>query len=205
MSQKAKKYLFKTVCLTIGCFINYFGLSLAIRAGFGASTFTVLLGGVGNTLGITIGQASWVVAAAVFSFCFFYSRNQIKAGTAIVVLLNGLLLDFFGAILVYPESRILCFLLMNIGLVITSIGAAVIAFANFGRGSYEALTFAFVERQGWQVRWVRIVLDICLVTVGSILGGKAGLCTICTIPLCGPTIQATLKLLRRAFPKLAKL
>lgn len=205
MSHKAQTYLFKTICLTIGCFINYFGLSLAIRAGFGASTFTVLLGGVAHTLSITIGQASWVVAAAVFTFCFFYSRNQLKAGTVIVVLLNGLLLDFFGAILVYPDSRVLCFILMNVGLVITSIGAAVIAFANFGRGSYEALTFAFVEQQGWQVRSVRIVLDICLVTVGSLLGGKAGLCTICTIPICGPTIQATLKLLRRMLPKYANL
>ncbi|MBQ3104215.1 MAG: YitT family protein [Oscillospiraceae bacterium] len=205
MSKKIEKYTFKTLCILIGCFINTFGLTLAIRAGFGASTFTVMLDGIAHTLSITIGQASWILSAAIFVFCLFYSRRQLSVGTVLVVVVNGFLLDFYSSILVYPASRIACFFIMIVGILIMGFGAAIMAFADFGRGAYEGLTFAFVDRNGWQVRYVRIVLDILLVAGGMALGGKAGLCTICTIPLCGPTIQATLKLLRRAFPKLAKL
>lgn len=205
ISPAAKRYTFKTLCILIGCCINTFGLTLAIRAGFGASTFTVMLDGVSHTLAITIGQASWIVSAAIFLFCLFYSRRQLQAGAVIAVVINGFLLDFYSSILVYPQSRAACFFIMIAGILIMGFGAAIMAFADFGRGAYEALTFAFVDRNGWQVRYVRIVLDILLVAGGMALGGKAGLCTVCTIPLCGPTIQATLKLLRRVFPKLAKL
>ena len=71
MSKKIEKYTFKTLCILIGCCINTFGLTLAIRAGFGASTFTVMLDGIAHTLSITIGQASWILSAAIFVSIIF--------------------------------------------------------------------------------------------------------------------------------------
>ena len=59
------------------------------------------------------------------------------------------------------------------------------AAASLGRGSYEALTFSLADKNGWQVKAVRMILDIVMVVIGVILGGKFGLCTILTIILSG--------------------
>ena len=98
---------------------------------------------------------------------------------------------------VFSESRVLCFLLMLLGIVIMGFGSAVQALPEFGRGAYEAFTFAFVDKNGWPVQRVRIILDVIMVVTGVLLGGKAGLCTIATIPICGPVIQVSLKWLKK--------
>lgn len=196
-----KTHLSKGLCVAVGCVISVFGLMLAVCAGFGASTFTVMLDGVSHALSITMGQASWLVNAAIFLFCLIYDRRQVHVGTVIVLILTGFCIDFFASVLVYPASRVLCFFIMLLGIVIMGFGAAVQAFAEYGRGAYEALTFAFVDKNGWQVRKVRIILDIIMVIIGVTLGGAAGLCTLATIPICGPVMQRSLKWLKKTFRK----
>lgn len=65
------------------------------------------------------------------------------------------------------------------------------AAASLGRGSYEALTFSLAEKNGWQVKTVRMILDLVMVVAGVLLGGKFGVCTIVTILISGPMIQFT--------------
>ena len=71
--------------------------------------------------------------------------------------------------------------------------------ASLGRGSYEALTFSLADKNGWQVKAVRMILDIVMVVIGVILGGKFGLCTILTIILSGPVIQFTVSKTKKVF------
>ena len=78
---------------------------------------------------------------------------------------------------------------MLIGIVIFAVGTGLYASVSLGRGSYEALTFSLAEKNNWQVKVVRMVLDIIMVVLGVILGGKFGLCTIVTIFISGPIIQ----------------
>ncbi|MFR5619544.1 MAG: hypothetical protein ACLTJ5_12155 [Clostridium sp.] len=73
------------------------------------------------------------------------------------------------------------------------------AAASLGRGSYEALTFSLADKNGWQVKAVRMILDIVMVVIGVILGGKFGLCTILTIILSGPVIQFTVSKTKKVF------
>lgn len=67
----------------------------------------------------------------------------------------------------------------------------ILAAASLGRGSYEALTFSLAEKNGWQVKTVRMILDLVMVVAGVLLGGKFGVCTIVTILISGPMIQFT--------------
>ena len=71
--------------------------------------------------------------------------------------------------------------------------------ASLGRGAYEALTFSLADKNGWQVKAVRMILDIVMVVIGVILGGKFGLCTILTIILSGPVIQFTVSKTKKVF------
>ena len=80
---------------------------------------------------------------------------------------------------------------MLLGIVIFAIGTGIYAAASLGRGSYEALTFSLAEKNGWQIKVVRMVLDLLMVIIGVLLGGEFGICTIVTIIIQGPVIQFT--------------
>ena len=72
-----------------------------------------------------------------------------------------------------------------------AVGAGLYAAADLGRGSYEAVTFALAEKNHWQVKVVRMILDATMVVIGVILGGKFGVCTVVTVIVSGPIIQFT--------------
>ena len=80
---------------------------------------------------------------------------------------------------------------MVVGDVLFAIGTGFYAAASMGRGAYEALTFLLAEKNNWQVKMVRMILDVVMVIIGVVLGGKFGICTIVTILLSGPVIQCT--------------
>ena len=76
-----------------------------------------------------------------------------------------------------------------VGMILFAVGTGLYASASLGRGSYEAVTFALAEKNNWQVKIVRIALDILVVIIGVLLGGKFGICTITTVIISGPIIQ----------------
>ena len=80
---------------------------------------------------------------------------------------------------------------MLLGVVIFAFGTGLYSAADFGRGSYEAVTFSLSEKNGWKAKIVRIVLDVLMVVIGVLLGGKFGLCTVLTVIISGPVIQLT--------------
>lgn len=80
-----------------------------------------------------------------------------------------------------------------------ALGTGFYAAASLGRGSYEALTFSLAEKNGWQVKIVRMILDAIMVIVGVLLGEKFGICTIVTIIISGPIIQFTAARTKKLF------
>ena len=190
----------KLLTVIIGTMIAAYGIDLAIHAGFGGATLAVLWEGLSKTFRITIGQASMIIAVIMIIFSFFYDRKQISWGTIIYQVVYSSFIDIFEPVLIYTDSAVLNFGLMILGLCLLSLGAAIYSYADFGRGSYEAMTFAFASRNKWQIRNVRITLDILCVILGALVGGKFGLCTVATIILTGPLLQAFLTRLQKHDP-----
>ena len=62
-----------------------------------------------------------------------------------------------------------------------AVGTGLYASASLGRGSYEAVTFALAEKNHWQIKFVRMALDILVVVTGVLFGGKFGVCTLITV------------------------
>lgn len=89
-------------------------------------------------------------------------------------------------------------LMIVIGSIISAYGITLAIGAGFGRGSYEAVTFSLAEKNGWKIKIVRMVLDIIMVIIGVLLGGKFGICTIATVLLSGPIIQATVSTVKKS-------
>ena len=181
----------KIIIIVIGSIIAAYGITLALYAGFGGATLAVLWQGISRTFHISIGMASLIVAIIMIVFSFFYDRSQIHIGTIIYQLVYSLCVDLFANAHVYSTHLWVNALIMLLGVMLFAVGTGVYAAASLGRGSYEALTFSLAEKNGWQVKTVRMILDLVMVVAGVLLGGKFGVCMIVTILISGPMIQFT--------------
>ena len=183
------EWLKKIFIIVVGSIIAAYGITLALYAGFGGATLAVLWQGISKTFHISIGMASLIVAIVMIVFVFFYDRSQIHIGTILYQIVYSLCVDLFANVHVYSTHLWVNALIMLLGVVFFAIGTGFYAAASLGRGSYEALTFSLAEKNGWQVKVVRMILDMLMVIAGVLLGGKFGICTIVTIIISGPVIQ----------------
>lgn len=170
---KFKKYLIKILTVIIGSIISAYGITLSIGAGFGGATLAILWQGLTNVTGMTIGTSSLVVAVAMIIFAFFYDRKQINVGTILYQIIYSFFVDVFTKIQHYTEIKAVNFILMLVGIVIFSFGTGLYSAADFGRGSYEAVTFSLAEKNKWKVKTVRMILDVLMVVAGVLLGANS--------------------------------
>ena len=173
-----KEWTEKITIIIAGSIIAAYGITLAMYAGFGGATLAVLWQGISGTFHISIGTASMIVAIIMILFAFFYDRSQIHVGTILYQIVYSFCVDLFADAHVYSTHLWVNAMIMLLGIIFFAIGTGLYAAASLGRGSYEALTFSLAEKNGWQVKKVRMILDILMVMIGVILGGKFGICTI---------------------------
>ncbi len=184
-----RKWMKKIMIIVIGSVIAAYGITLAMYAGFGSATLAVLWQGISQTCHISIGMASFVVALGMILFVALYDRSQIHIGTILYQIVYSVCVDLFANCHLYSRCMWLNFFIMIMGVILFAFGTGLYASVSLGRGSYEAVTFALAEKNSWQVKIVRMVLDILMVLVGVVLGGKFGACTIVTVIISGPIIQ----------------
>jgi len=179
----------KLAVIVIGSIIAAYGITLALYAGFGGATLAVLWQGIAKTFHLSIGIASFIVALGMILFALIYDKSQIHIGTVLYQIVYSTCVDLFATCHVYSTYRWLNFFFMLLGVLLFAVGTGLYASASLGRGSYEAVTFALAEKNNWQVKIVRMALDILVVIIGILLGGKFGICTIITVIISGPIIQ----------------
>ena len=184
-----KNWWKKIVVIVIGSMIAAYGVTLALYAGFGGATLAVLWQGLSETFHMSIGMASFMVALGMILFVVIYDRSQIHIGTVLYQIVYSACVDLFANCHIYSRYVWVNFLIMLLGVILFAVGTGLYASASLGRGSYEAVTFALAEKNNWQVKIVRMILDIVMVVVGVLLGGKFGICTIVTVIISGPVIQ----------------
>ena len=188
-SQKNDKLLKRILIIIVGSIIAAYGITLALYAGFGGATLAVLWQGISKTFHISIGMASFVVALVMILFAVIYDRKQIHIGTVLYQIVYSLCVDLFAKLHIYSRYMWINFFIMLAGVILFAAGTGLYASTSLGRGSYEAVTFALAEKNNWQVKIVRMILDVIMVVTGVLLGGSFGVCTIVTIIVSGPVIQ----------------
>lgn len=186
---RIRNWLGKIVVIIVGSVIAAYGITLALYAGFGGATLAVLWQGISKTAHISIGMASFLVALGMILFVLIYDRSQIHIGTIIYQIVYSGCVDLFANCHRYSSHMWINFMIMLVGVVLFAVGTGLYASAFLGRGSYEAVTFAFAEKNKWQVKVVRMISDILVVVIGVLLGGRFGICTIVTVLISGPIIQ----------------
>lgn len=172
-----RMFLRRFLQLQLGLLLYGASLALMVRADLGLNPWSVFHDGVSRRTGLSLGLVVNLVGAAVL-LIWIPLRQKPGIGTICNVLVIGTAADL-ALTLLPPVSN----LALRIALLATAIilnGAATGAYigAGLGPGPRDGLTTGGVRLTGWEVRWVRTLVEATALALGWILGGAVGIGTV---------------------------
>lgn len=171
-----------------------FGEAMIVRANLGVMSWDVLHQGLARHLGLTIGQWSVIVGALVL-LLWIPLRERPGLGTVSNVVVIGLALDVFLALLSAPTSMPARIALLVAGICLNGVATAAYVGASLGPGPRDGLMTGLVRTTGRPVGLVRTAIEVSVVLIGWLLGGNLALGTALFVLAIGPLVHVFLPLL----------
>jgi uncharacterized membrane protein YczE len=178
--------------LLLGLWVYGLAIALMIRGALGASPWDVFHLGITSHLPLSIGTVMIIVAVAVLAG-WIPLRQMPGLGTVANTLLLGPFADFNLALLDAPDSLAQQVAFMLGGVMACAFATALYVGAQLGPGPRDGLMTGLARRTGWSIRRVRTAIEITVLAVGVVLGGKAGLGTVVFALGVGPVTQFFLR------------
>lgn len=180
--------------LLVGLVLYAFSIALLVRAGLGTMPWDVLSQGLAGRLGWSFGTVT-IVTSVVVLLCWIPLRQRPGVGTIANVIVIGVLVDPFLALLArLPEPLPLAgsLAMAAIGIVGNGVATACYIGTRLGPGPRDGLMTGLVVRTGWSVRLIRSAIEVTVVSAGWLLGGTVGLATLAYALAIGPLVHLLL-------------
>ena len=185
---RAGRLTLRLVSLIVGLLFFALAMALMIRAQLGVDPWNVLHLGIANHVPLSLGTIA-ILTGALVLVSWIPLKQWPGLGTVANVLVIGLGMDLFLAI-IPPISglgwQITAFLL---GVVINGIGGAMYIGSHFGAGPRDGLMTGLHLNTGLSIRLIRTGIELTVLAIGWLLGGPVGLGTVAYALLIGPSIQ----------------
>ncbi|MFI2751870.1 YitT family protein [Cellulomonas sp. P22] len=182
------------VQLLAGLVLFSASIGMIVHSGLGNMPWDVLGQGVAVHLGWTLGTTTLVLSVLVLA-CWFPLRQRPGAGTIANVVVIGLLVDPFLALLdllpadLDTAGRVA---LVVGGIALNGVASGLYIGARLGPGPRDGLMTGLVARTGRPVHLVRTSIEVLVVAVGWVLGGTVGLATLAYALCIGPLVHLLL-------------
>lgn len=190
LRERLPRRLFQLLIGLIGYGVS---ISLMLRAHLGNQPWDVLHQGIALRTGLSVGTVLIIVGAAVL-LCWIPLRQRPGIGTIANIVVIGLVVDAANQVLPEPSHVLARWAFMIGGIVLCGFASGLYIGANLGPGPRDGLMTGLAART-WSLRGWRTVLEIGVVAVGFLLGGKAGLGTVLYALAIGPLAQFFLPML----------
>lgn len=170
-----------------------YGVSTAlfVHANLGADPWDVFHLGVAKQLGISFGTVIILTGAAVL-LLWIPIRQMPGLGTVSNAIVLGLAADATLAVLPPLESMVARSALLVGAIVLNAIATGMYIGAGFGPGPRDGLMTGLHARTGWSLRGIRTAIELSVLLIGWLLGGKFGVGTVIYALSIGPLIQLCL-------------
>lgn len=165
--------------------------ALFVHANLGADPWDVFHLGVAKQLGISFGTVIILTGAAVL-LLWIPIRQMPGLGTVSNVIVLGLAADATLAVLPPLESLVARSALLVGAIVLNAIATGMYIGAGFGPGPRDGLMTGLHARTGWSLRGIRTAIELSVLLIGWLLGGKFGVGTVIYALSIGPLIQLCL-------------
>lgn len=195
MKRNAKEYTARLLLLFIGLIIAHLGVTLFLLTDLGADPFNVFIQGIFRTLGrlipvLTHGGTHAAVSILIMLILLVTDRSYVKAGTLVCMIAGGPIIDVFTRLLehwVHPGNPfVLRLLTLALGCVILAFGMTIVIKSDAGTGPNDLVAIVLSDRLAKPFGPVRILVDVCFVSMGFLMGGAVGVGTLISAFLVGP-------------------
>ncbi len=163
------------------------GVSLFVRADFGVPAYDVMLTGLRDQLGVSLGQAGWIFTGILLLIAASLGQRVTPTGIA-YILANGVAVDTFLQLLRSPDVFAVRLLFVGLGTMSIAVAIALVLHAGFSGGAIELLMRAGKSR-GLNPFQVRTAIEISIVLGGVVLGGDVGPATIVFVATISPVLR----------------
>ena len=165
------------------------GVALSIRADLGLPPYDVLLSAVREVLGISHGQAGWVLGGILLVIAAALGRRP-RVNTVTFVVATGLMIDTALPLIESPGAMTTRIVFVGMGTAAIAAGIALVVHGG-GTGGPLELTIRGIADRGHRAATVRTALEFTILISGIALGGSFGPATIAFAAVIGPLVLAT--------------
>ena len=215
MKRSLKENAVRAVILLIGLAIAHFGVTLFILSDLGSDPFNVLVQGIFRTLSritgwslLTHGRVHIAVSLLIIFVLLFVDRSYVKLGTVLCMVCGGPIIDGYSLLLgpafARMESLPARTALLALGCVILAYGMTVVIKSDAGTGPNDLVAVVLSDKIKKPFSIVRIVVDVCFVAAGWLLGGVFGVGTVICAGLVGPVAGIFLPVNERLVQRILK-
>lgn len=173
----AQHNMVKRVILSLlSILVMGFGIALFSVSGFGVDPFTSMNMNIASTLGIGFGTYQLIVNFVILLYVIIVAhRGLVGVGTVFNMVGCGYACEFFQGILqpIVKEHFILAVRLplLIAGIITLCFACSLFFTSNIGVGPYDALGFMLSRGIKLEHKWVRVITDVAVITIGLVVSG----------------------------------
>ena len=174
--------------LILGLFLFGLGESLIITASIGMSPWTVLAEGLSLTSGLSIGALTFLISLAVL-LLWIPLKQKAGIGTILNVIIIAAVIEWSLPYLPHPETYLMQVLQAILGTLVVGFASGIYLIANLGPGPRDGLMTGCQRVTNLPIAWVRVFLEITVISIGWVLGGTIGVATVIFAFGVGPAVS----------------
>jgi len=180
--------------LILGLFLFGLGESLIITASIGMSPWTVLAEGLSLTSGLSIGVLTFIISLVVL-LLWIPLKQKAGIGTILNVIIIAAVIEWSLPYLPHPETYLMQALQAILGTLVVGFASGIYLIANLGPGPRDGLMTGCQRVTNLPIAWVRVFLEITVISIGWVLGGTIGVATVIFAFGVGPAVSLGLYLI----------
>jgi uncharacterized membrane protein YczE len=173
-----------------------FGEGLLVQSQWGASPWTVFAEGIAKHAQISLGWATALISCVVL-VAWFPLRQRLGFGTIANLVIIAYTLDLTTYVVATPHEDWLKIVYVLGAVLSIGIGSAFYLTCNLGPGPRDGLMTGLHRRLDVSVVYVRLTIEVVVLTIGWLLGGTVGVATAFFAATIGFSIGASLNVMER--------
>ena len=183
----------KILLALLGILFVGIGVAFNIANQLGNDPIGIIYDGTLHALGLTgasLGMISNIINAALIGLLLMIGRRHINIGTVIYIIPYGLFVNLGSKLYrTFAIDTLNGRILMGIlGCAMIYLGVAIFIAVDIGLDPFTGIVMVACDRFKIDFQKAKIIFDLSLILLGTLLGGKLGAITIVTALTAGPTI-----------------
>jgi len=183
------------IVATFGIFLTGLGVAFNNCAGLGNDPIGIVYDGIRTAANFNreqLGTASNVVNIVLITLLVFIGRRYVHVGTLLSVITYGFFVNIGTKIYYFiniTDTLINNCITSAIGCTLIYIGVSIFITMDIGVDAFTGIVLVISNKTGWNFKRTKIAFDLCMIVIGTVLGGKLGAITFITAFTAGPAIQ----------------